>query len=431
MRRASEPHGSSDRSRRAQAVLQYLSHPRELPAISQREGITPELLKRWASQLEQALEELVAAGQEMQPGPAGEELLEPGRKRRRRTNYRHYPDEIIFTVCCEFAHGTGASAIAEWLRRNGYPQTSREQVYPMLSEGIDRSFLELHAPPEHDLRNQLARRFPLGAADIRVVNVAGPTLDFIIDHVAAEAARLVMELIDQYGARKRPIHIGFGAGTTIKQVARRLSQLLDHEREVPHLVLHALGSGFAPRDPSTSANTFFTFFEEAAARGLIEYEGLLADVFVPWDDYQSVPERPGIREAFDAKEKIDIVITTITSASDEHGLLHRFMLLAPPEGRKVLDDAGWVGDVLWRPFCQRGPIMSNTGIRAISVFELDELVRLAQTPDKHVIVVTGPCATCGRTRTDALMPILTQPGLRLCNHLVIDVATARELLKEA
>ncbi len=39
------------------------------------------------------------------------------------------------------------------------------------------------------------------------------------------------------------------------------------------------------------------------------------------------------------------------------------------------------------------------------------------------------CGICGRTRAEALQPLLTNPNLKGFSTLVLDAATARELLE--
>ena len=97
------------------------------------------------------------------------------------------------------------------------------------------------------------------------------------------------------------------------------------------------------------------------------------------------------------------------------------------EARRVLDtEEGRIGDVMYRPFNARGPITRSTGIRAVTLFELDELVEFAAQRDKAVVLVAGPCgnAKCGRSRSDALLPLLEEPSLDVWSHLVTDDVTA-------
>jgi len=42
-----------------------------------------------------------------------------------------------------------------------------------------------------------------------------------------------------------------------------------------------------------------------------------------------------------------------------------------------------------------------------------------------------PCGKCGKLRTGALLPLLVVPELRVWSELVVDAATARDLLRQA
>src|SRR4051812_20370667 len=81
------------------------------------------------------------------------------------------------------------------------------------------------------------------------------------------------------------------------------------------------------------------------------------------------------------------------------------------------------GDVQFRMYSDTAPITPPRGIRAVTLFELSELVEMAGSRNKFVVLLSGPCGAtdCGRTRTDALRPLLTQPKLRVWSHLVCDI----------
>jgi hypothetical protein len=68
-------------------------------------------------------------------------------------------------------------------------------------------------------------------------------------------------------------------------------------------------------------------------------------------------------------------------------------------------------------------------LRAVTLYELEDLVGLAVQKNKHVILIARQCGLCGRTRADALHPLLTNPSLKVFSSLVMDAATARELLQ--
>ena len=51
-------------------------------------------------------------------------------------------------------------------------------------------------------------------------------------------------------------------------------------------------------------------------------------------------------------------------------------------------------------------------------------------PDKEVILMARQCGVCGRARAGALHALLSNPSLKVFSRLVVDAATARELLKD-
>jgi hypothetical protein len=126
-----------------------------------------------------------------------------------------------------------------------------------------------------------------------------------------------------------------------------------------------------------------------------------------------------------------VVVTSSASRQDEDGELNRFMnenTELGPQSRQLLDQEARVGDVMYRPFNWNGPITRDAQIRAVTLFELHELVQFAADPQKAVILVAGPCGTCGRSRDDALLPLLRVPSLDVWSHLVTDDLTATRCL---
>jgi hypothetical protein len=53
---------------------------------------------------------------------------------------------------------------------------------------------------------------------------------------------------------------------------------------------------------------------------------------------------------------------------------------------------------------------------------------MVRSPDKYVVLVAGPCGECGKTKEDALIPLLEEPSLKIWSHLVTDAQTADRLL---
>ncbi len=56
-------------------------------------------------------------------------------------------------------------------------------------------------------------------------------------------------------------------------------------------------------------------------------------------------------------------------------------------------------------------------------------VQAANQKNRHVILMARQCGICGRSRAEALRPLLTNPQLKVFSTLVLNAATARDLLK--
>ena len=67
----------------------------------------------------------------------------------------------------------------------------------------------------------------------------------------------------------------------------------------------------------------------------------------------------------------------------------------------------------------------------MTVFELEDLVAQAKERSKEVILMARQCGLCERppARARALRALLSNPNLRVFSRLVLDQATAEELLK--
>lgn len=338
------------------------------------------------------------------------------------------PDEYLFSVCEKFLGDEAASAteIAQWLSREGFSFISREKIYPLIREGIAMGYVKLCPPEEVALGRRLATLYPQAAADIQVVNVRGQATADLIALVAAEKA---LTLIRELGKKKSPVHIGLGAGKTSERVCRALAKLLrfQTDEELPEIVFHALSAGFDPNNPVTTPVSFFSFFT-ALGKPRFRYIGLFSAAAVQCENYESVKQLPGVREAFAEASCVDIVLTSIASSDDPDGQFNKLLALGPATGLEELNEAGWVGDVQWRPYNLTEPIITSRGIRSVTLFELEDLVELSKLPGKHVILISGPCWQPGKNKSSALRPLLESPSLRVFNHLILDISTANDLL---
>ena len=159
--------------------------------------------------------------------------------------------------------------------------------------------------------------------------------------------------------------------------------------------------------------------------------GLFAETLVPHEHFERIQQRSGAREAFEAKESIDLVVTSMGDIKDEHDLLGMFLRESSKQDFVRLERHGCIGNVQYRPYSAKGPILDKAGdLRAVTLYELDDLVRIASQKHRHVILIARQCGRCiRRTRAEALLPLLTNPNLKAFSTLVMDAATARELLR--
>lgn len=362
-------------------------------------------------------------------------------------------DEIVFAVCSRFLEHLGkqldphsgdeesqrkgaAAAIAQWLETDwGRGDLTRERIYPLLWEAARRNYLLLLPPREKNLAQRIADRYgvPQYAKDeqtIQVVNVRGHGA---FGEVSSVGADTVLSLIQRLGQKKERVHVGLGGGYAAMMVAKRLAHRVYSDPTCPKLSLHALSAGgFSIDKPQKAPITYFGYFDDVLTN--VECVALFSETVVSSEEYERVKRGPGVRRSFERAGQIDIVITSLASAHDEDGLLGQYLqhLVSEreldPSAVKRMEDAGWVGDVQFRPYNAEGPIVDECPVRAVTLFEISDLVRMAHTEDKYVVLLAGPCGECGRLKTDALIPLLTRSQLRLWTHLILDVDTAGKLL---
>jgi len=344
-------------------------------------------------------------------------------------SYKEFDDTLLISVCERFLGGSSVVEIAHWLETEHDIPAKRENIYPLLREARKRGYLSILPPPERYLHQRICDRFDVEKERIHVLRVRG---EMARDYVANAAAKHIVELIHEVGQTKERVRIGLGGGGTVMGVARALAPRMRSQGSLPKIGLHAVSSGFDVKNPWTAPLSFLAYFDQAAPD--IEYVGLFAPAVVEVDEYDHVKTLPGVEESFQRAKEIDIVVTSLATATDRHGELNRFINLGERKGEgkdsgvRALKKSGWVGDVSYRPYSNTAPIITSEGIRAVSLFELEDLVELARKPNKHVVLVAAPCGICNEPKGAAIRPLLKEENLRLWNHLFIDLTTAQNLL---
>lgn len=376
-------------------------------------------------------------------------------------------DDLLFSVCDRFFAGHSATQIAGDIQREKLGRLNREQVYPLLQEARRRGYLLLCPPIERVLTQRIVDHYQLHQEhpakgtpahnqsdggrrrrSVVVANVGGG--DSVLEHVTVKAAELALGVIRDLAHAKgggRAVNVGLASGHTSMKVAYHLANMLRREPAPIRLVLHSLSSGFSVENPEVSSVSFFNFFHDFDN---VTYVGLFAPPFVATSEYEGLKTQPSVAKSFEHAAEIDVVITSLASADDEHGELRKFVregsgtdpyLAGGSSSRgarslkqdqeKLLEGLraqSWVGDVQYRPYSATGPLADDIAIRAVTLFDLPELVELASKADKAVILVAGPCGSCGKSRSQALKPLLSEPSLAVWSHVVMDAQTAEDCL---
>jgi hypothetical protein len=371
----------------------------------------------------------------------------------------HLPTRVLIHACDSFLSGSKAGAVAKTVndqlaKLQCEDRVTRQQIYGLLNDARQRGIFRVRAPWHETLAQTIADLYGLDRDAIIVSEAAGERTS---DHLAEEAARLVVQLIREVGKRKEreqdrreargpkrtpdekkkraQVHIGLGAGFTTLNIARYLAHELRSLRDHPDLVLHALSPGFQVDRPSTSPLGFFGLFDDFGDR--VTYVGLFCSSGVAAESYDDEISAYPASEAFGRKKEIDIIITSLASAEDDHGNLNQFLLAQKGKKGKKGEDvgrlqrAGWIGDLQYRPFSATGDITQVQSKKTVTLFELDQLRRFAADPNKHVVLVSGPCVDCKKTREAPMEVLLSVADLKVWTHLIMDVSTGEKLAELA
>ena len=340
-----------------------------------------------------------------------------------------YPDDLVYGVARRFLDGQKTSQILEAVTKR-YPMLfsadapfTRERVYPTVREAIRREFIQLIPPVEEALRDALIKR-SANKGELQVLDVLGGAQT---SQEVAAAARTVLDLIMQLSKERRgPVHIGLGIGQSNKHFTKTLGALLRSHIELPKLVVHALTTDHAHWNPMENPISYVSYLRDALPGDHLEFVGLRA---MPFFEEERVATQYLYHDALERKGEIDIVVSSIASSLDHDGYLKRYLkeFNWAPEAEGLVKQ-GWVGDMMLCPYSAE-EALTPEGRRPVTLFSLPELVEMAHSDDKHVVLMVAACGHCGEPKVDALRPLLDNPALHAWNHLIVDQTTAREVLR--
>ena len=303
---------------------------------------------------------------------------------------------------------------------------TREGVYPLLQKARDANLIRLVPPLAEELAKAIEEKYGCQPRSVRVVDCPAPGSTPSVSEAAADwALELVQELHGNIG---RTVGLGLGPGRATRDFVLAFSQRLKENPSIPKLNLIAISAAGPVRQPAYASGSFFNLFPPTRVE---EQIGLFAGTLVRSAQIAEMRDRPGYREAIEAVKNIHLVVTSMGDIEDEHALLRIWY----DECRKEPKPSWWgqaVGDIQYRPYGNDGFIREKPNdLRAVTLFELEDLVRLANNRDRHVLLIARQCALCDprRTRAKPLRPILKNPHMRVFSRLIMDSPTAYELLQ--
>ncbi len=309
---------------------------------------------------------------------------------------------------------------------------NKNQVYDMVRFAVVERLVLLKAPVNEALGKWLRTKFNIrkrGQKDDDLVRVVDVDLNSP-NSVSEEAADLAFRLIKStYESRPdRPVGLGLGPGESTLVFSRRLGELLKREGQHLQLKLFGISSGCPPEKPNCAPISFFNLFPDGVISDRV---ALLAGPIVPVADHaRQLETTVGLKEAYSARDEIDIVVTSMGDFDDHHDGLAKLL----KEQRAGWKKGNWVGSVQYRPYASDAAVVEEAGgDRVVTLFELADLHRMAIDANKSVILIARPCSQCKKTKTEALLPLLrleNQKRLRVFSHLVIDSKSASELVPE-
>ena len=250
------------------------------------------------------------------------------------------------------------------------------------------------------------------------------------EHVARAAADMLLRLVQQCfrSGKTGEVHIGLDSGIAMQQLAQAFADVLcEPARHLPKKIcFHSMVSAFDPGFPTTDARTFFTYFLERPTLQIEpRFVSLHAPTIVTREAIDELRENREIADSFAAVQQLDIVAISGSVWDHEHSSLRSFMARSP-RALKHLVDEGIIGDVLWRPIGETGPIKVDTEIRTLTLMELSDLQAFVSR-GKHVLFMLGPCGRCNEPRGRLLHAVLNQEQ-PLISHLVADSRTTGQFI---
>jgi hypothetical protein len=283
------------------------------------------------------------------------------------------------------------------------------------------------------LSNDVASEFSVPGRKLGVIVTLTNLQQELVSRGALAAWQIIQDRIAA-DPNKRDFVVGCSGGHTMRAWARSLGSVLRHswnkDLTPDKITFKALVSGIDTEAAGTDPSSFFNYFSASQDDGALAcdtaFELLSAAPILPPSDHRRLRserksrDRPSISAAFQRDRYCDLIVTSAGELEDRHSQLRKCYEQYSPETLTSLKEANCVGDVLWQPISDSGPLdTSSHPYRTMSLIDLGDLPGDIRK-GTHVLLILGHCAGgCDRLRTRVLY-------LALRYHLVTDVVLSRE-----
>jgi DNA-binding transcriptional regulator LsrR (DeoR family) len=306
------------------------------------------------------------------------------------------------------------------------PKLARTDPYPYLREAAREGRLRYEPYLNKECAKQVERRFK--AVSVKVVDTA------LLDDLAHHAAEQLTTMIEE-SARKE-LTIGFSGGYTTKKTVQALAQMLKKPAvKLPEkLVFVALVAGFDPSTPGSDPTSVFTYLDLPELQGRVFFHLLHTAPIGKPEERGKALQLPGIKDTAKAAKSVDIIVTSVAQYDQEHrhGMLEKYyttLAESHADAKHViprLRESGWIGDMVWQPIGEAGPIdMSGYPFAPLSLVRLKDFPELIEQK-KMILLVAGPCGYPGcQHRKDRITEAVLRNGL--VTHAILDTRTAKRV----
>jgi DNA-binding transcriptional regulator LsrR (DeoR family) len=259
-------------------------------------------------------------------------------------------------------------------------------------------------------------------ADHIAVSQTGAT-----EALAQRAAQHLLSMIRTVRRYKQcdEVHVGFAGGMTLRAVAERLARLLSqpHPDNPATLVFHAMVASLDDDDFYADPNSFVTYFITPECRVKVRLVRLPLPGIVESARFKDIQSLLGIESVFERVAELHIIVTSGSLWSDQYSTLRTYIKAAakrsegkagadtgaagrPDEAIHPFEEQHVIGDLLWQPINERGPIPAESAkYRVTTLMDLKDLPAFIARGGS-VLLVMGCSGISRLPKSDLLRTVL-------------------------